>query len=104
MRARVLRLGLMLCGSQILLGGCCDRECMANAKRGLYSDQAKTRNESALALARCGDSAADTVPRLGQLIYDENVGVQSAAAYALRQIDTEQARKILKRAQERKRK
>lgn len=82
--------------------GCCDDDGLADAKRALYSGQAKARNDAALALARCGDKAADSVARLGQLLYDENVGVQSAAAYALRQIDTKQARGILEQAQARK--
>lgn len=63
--------------------------------RNLHSSDAGTRNEAALALARCGSLAERAVPRLIQMLYDDNVGVQSSAAYALRQIDTPAAREAL---------
>lgn len=82
-----------------LLGGCCkDDQVPANIHR-LYSSDARIRNDAALALARCGSPKADkAVARLSELLYDSNVGVQSAAAYALRKIDNESARKSLERA------
>jgi hypothetical protein len=39
------------------------------------------------------------VPRIAQLMYDENVGVASSAAYALRCIDSKRARLALKAAE-----
>jgi len=63
----------------------------------LSSRVAKERNNAALKLGRCGSKAARAVPLLEQLLYDENVGVQSAAAYALRKIDTPAARRIMDR-------
>ncbi|MCO6429929.1 MAG: HEAT repeat domain-containing protein [Deltaproteobacteria bacterium] len=85
--------------SVIALSGCCREKDIPDHINKLYSGSAKDRNQAALDLSRCGSSAAKAVPRLGQLIYDENVGVQSSAAYALRRIDTEEARKILERAE-----
>jgi HEAT repeat protein len=79
--------------------GCCSESDLPNFKKGLYSSVAKERNSAALGLAKCGEKASDSVSRLGQLLYDENVGVQSSAAYALRKIDTEAARTLLQRAE-----
>ena len=79
--------------------GCCNESDIPTYKKGLYSSVAKERNSAALGLAKCGEKASDSVSRLGQLLYDENVGVQSSAAYALRKIDTESARVILQRAE-----
>ena len=83
---------------------CCDHAGLGDAKRGLYNPDPKVRNESALALASCSAEAGDSVGRLGQLLYDRNVGVQSSAAFALRKIDNLEARAILKKAEERKEK
>jgi HEAT repeat protein len=85
-----------------LLSACCKEEKIPKLSRDLYSSSSKDRNDAALELARCGSAASKTVSRLGQLLYDENIGVQSAAAYALRKIDTKEARAILKRAEERR--
>ena len=79
--------------------GCCSESDLPNYKKGLYSPVAKERNSAALGLAECGERASDSVSRLGQLLYDDNVGVQSSAAYALRKIDTESARALLQRAE-----
>lgn len=65
----------------------------------LYSERAKDRNAGALSLARCGEDAQGAVGKLSQLLYDPNPGVQSAAAYALREIDTKQAQAALARAE-----
>jgi len=83
----------------ILAGGCCDKEALPRMKRSLYSQKSSERNEAALALSRCGKHAKDIVPRLISMLYDENVGVQSSAAYALREIDTPEARRALEQAQ-----
>ena len=72
--------------------GCCDKDQIPQFSQGLYSSKAKIRNQSALDLAKCGNAASRSVPRLAELLYDENVGVQSSAAYALREIDTVEAR------------
>jgi HEAT repeat protein len=89
---------LLLLGVQLI--GCCSESDLPSFKKGLYSPAAKERNAAALGLAKCGEKASDSVPRLGHLLYDENVGVQSSAAYALRKIDTETARKLLRRVEE----
>ncbi len=83
----------------LLLLGCCDNEALPKMKRNLYSQNASDRNEAALGLARCGAKAKDVVPRLASMLYDSNVGVQSSAAYALREIDTPDARRALEQAQ-----
>jgi HEAT repeat protein len=83
----------------LTLSSCCDKAEAAKARRDLYSALAKDRNEAALTLAQCGEAeAGPAVPRLIELMYDQNIGVQSSAAYALRKIDTKVARDALERA------
>ena len=66
---------------------------------GLRSSKSSVRNESALKLGRIGAPYAErAVPELVRLLSDENPGVQSAAAFALRKIDTDEARISLDRA------
>lgn len=98
--AKVLSL---LAGCSIILSACCNADDIPNLARQLNSSDARDRNDAALALARCGAKAGRAVPRLSQLLYDENIGVQSAAAYALRKIDTPQAREIMTRIDESRR-
>lgn len=90
---------LVLLGLVSFLGGCCNDKEIPKLTQNLYSGEPRERNDAALGLARCGDEAEGAVNRLAQLLYDENTGVQSAAAYALRQIDTESARAALERAE-----
>jgi HEAT repeat protein len=92
MRVLITMIGLFLMG-------CCDNEALPKMKQNLYSQNASERNEAALGLARCGAKAKDVVPRLAAMLYDSNVGVQSSAAYALREIDTSDARRALAQAQ-----
>ena len=87
----------------LTLVACCQSEEIPRHIDKLYSSQAKERNEGALALARCGVLSERAVPRLAALLYDENVGVQSSAAYALRKIDSLKAREVLERAEARRR-
>lgn len=94
---------LLFCLSTYLLQGCCNTEEIPKLTRLLNSSDAKDRNDAALSLARCGEKADRAVPRLSQLLYDDNVGVQSAAAYALRKIDTPSARAIMTRIEESRR-
>jgi HEAT repeat protein len=82
------------------LAACCDERALPTAIRNLYSDKASDRNKALLLIARCGDRAETSVPRIAQLMYDENVGVASSAAYALRSIDTKAARSALKAAEQ----
>ena len=70
------------------LVSCCDKQELPHNIDRLYSSNVRERNQATLDLARCGSDAASAVPRLGELLYDENVGVQSGAAYALQRIDT----------------
>lgn len=96
---RIFCLGIFWGLLAVLTGGCCDKEGLPRMKHSLYSQKSSERNEAALGLARCGTYAKDVVPRLISMLYDENVGVQSSAAYALREIDTPQARRALEQAQ-----
>jgi HEAT repeat protein len=84
-------------GLFLVLSGCCDSASIPDHIEALSSQVAKERNHAALKLGRCGDKAARAVPLLERLLYDENVGVQSSAAYALRTIDTPAARRIMER-------
>ena len=87
----------------LMLSSCCDKADAAKARKDLYSASAKERNDAALVLAQCGaDEGGKAVPRLIELIYDQNVGVQSSAAYALRKIDTKEARAALDKATKRR--
>ena len=81
------------------LAGCCDESQVSANLKKLYSRSPSDRNDAALALARCDTPESHkAVRRLGDLLYDSNVGVQSSAAYALRKIDTPEARQILEKA------
>jgi HEAT repeat protein len=90
----------IICSALIILtiASCCNEERLPQAQRDLYASDAKKRNEAALELASCGAKSASAVSRLRELLYDSNVGVQSSAAYALRKIDTPEAREALERA------
>lgn len=60
------------------------------------SDKESTiRNKAALELGAIGKKAEPAVPALIRLLKDPNGGVQTSAAYALRQIDSPRARKAL---------
>jgi HEAT repeat protein len=82
----------------LLLSSCCEQEKIPQLISKLYSAESTDRNDAALALARCGEKADRAVPRLRDLLYDPNVGVQSAASYALRKIDTPAARRAIDQA------
>lgn len=86
----------------LVICGCCDNDSIPKNINKLQSGYASVRNEAALSLARCGAKASAAVPTLSRLIYDDNVGVQSSAAYALRKIDTKEARAVLARAEEKR--
>ncbi len=91
----------MLLGAS--LSGCCSQDKADALRTKLYSASARERSQAASSLAYCGSKAESAVPRLAQLLYDENAGVQSMAAYALRKIDTPRARAIMKRTDESRR-
>lgn len=100
----VIRL-LALCSVGLLTAlGCCKEAELPALQRALYSSQASERNRAALEMAKCGSKARAAVPRLATLLYDPNVGVQSSAAFALRKIDTPEARKAIEEALEARRK
>ena len=83
----------------LLLSGCCNEAELPKATLGLYSANVRERTEALHALSRCGASAEPSVQRIAALMYDGNVGVASAAAYALRKIDSKQAREALSQAE-----
>lgn len=58
---------------------------------------AHERNTACLSLASLGPDAEDAVPALARLLKDQNNGVRSSAAYALRAIATTDAQKTLDR-------
>lgn len=61
----------------------------------LQSVDSHERNTAAQGLAAYGLSAKQAVKPLTRALHDENSGVQSSAAYALRKIDTPEARQVL---------
>ena len=83
-----------------LATGCCDEKGLPQALRNLHSEKASERNKALLLIGKCGERVDSAVPRIAQLMYDENVGVASSAAYALRSIDTKSARAALKAAEQ----
>lgn len=86
------------------LSSCCKEENIPSLLNKLGSSNVRERSQAALDLASCGSSAERAVPRLAQMLYDENPGVQSSVSYALRKIDTPEARKIMKAIDEERRK
>jgi HEAT repeat protein len=91
-----------LCFLLVQLAACCEADKISQNIQSLQHASPKVRNQAALDLAGCGERASKAVPLLGTLLYDENVGVQSSAAYALRKIDTPQARALIDAAVARK--
>jgi HEAT repeat protein len=83
--------------------GCCDQDSIPSNISKLSSGNTRDRSLAAQELSRCGSSAKNAVGPLSGLLYDDNVGVQSAAAYALRKIDTKEAREILERIETKRR-
>ena len=73
-------------------------ERMNELKEQLQSSNTRTRNRAALDLANYGRHAAPAIPQLKRLLNDPNGGVQTSAAYALRQIGTPEADAALKSA------
>lgn len=97
----MLKLLRVLCALCFFINctACCNEAELAKAFQALNSSKAGDRNEAALVMAKCGSPKADrAVPRLISMLYDQNVGVQSSAAYALRRIDTAAARAALEKA------
>lgn len=85
------------------LSACCHEAELPNAVRGLYSREVRERNQSLQTIAQCGAKAEKletSVPRIAALMYDPNVGVASSAAYALRRINSDEAKAALKTAEE----
>lgn len=79
---------------------CCDEKALSGALKDIYSDKASQRNKALQVISQCGKRGESAVPRIAQLMYDDNVGVASSAAYALRKIDSKAARAALKRAED----
>lgn len=84
-----------------MLAGGCRNTGEADVKRvikAMHSSDPAVRNQAALEAAGFGDAASKVVPELIRLLNDENRGVQSGAAYALRRIGTPEAERALARA------
>ena len=64
-------------------------------KASLRSADSKERNRAALRIASYGPAAKEITPEVIRLLADPNGGVRSSAAYALREIDTAEAKKAL---------
>jgi len=81
----------------LILVGCGDpKKEVPQLEKKLFSVEAKERSKAALRLGRIGSPhGVRAVPTLIRLLGDENPGVRSAAAYALREIDTPHARAAL---------
>jgi hypothetical protein len=77
------------------LSGCCREAEIPSALKGLYSSDPREKNRSLQVLAQCPQQSEPSVPRIAALMYDGNVGVSSSAAYALRKIDSKEAREAL---------
>lgn len=90
---------LMLIFFAVLFSACCDEGQLGSAKRDLYSVDHRRKTKALQVVGRCGERVDDVVPHIASLMYDKNVGVASAAAYALRRIDTVSARKALEKAE-----
>jgi HEAT repeat protein len=93
MNSRVVGVLLMFLGS-----ACCHESEIPMALKGLYSSDPRDKNRALQVLARCPQQSESSVQRIAALMYDENVGVASSAAYALRKIDSKQAREALEQA------
>ena len=98
---RLFRTMVALCLS--LVSACCDEEALPGAIDQLTSPKESDRNRALHIVGRCGTKADRAVPTIERLMYDQNVGVASSAAYALRKIDTPSARAALKAAEQLKR-
>jgi hypothetical protein len=77
------------------LSGCCREAEIPSALKGLYSSDPREKNRSLQVLAQCPQQSEPSVQRIAALMYDGNVGVASSAAYALRKIDSKEAREAL---------
>lgn len=98
MRARGCLLAVAFVCSGVL-SGCCHEADVPLALRGLYSADPREKNKSLQTLAQCPQQSKPSVQRIASLMYDPNVGVASSAAYALRKIDSKEARKALEAAE-----
>ncbi len=63
----------------------------------LNSSDSSIRNSAAMKLGSYGSDAEAAVRPLARLLGDENGGVRSSAAFALRKIDTPEARRALEK-------
>ena len=90
---------LLLVCMVVIFAGCCKESELPNANRGLYSQDHREKTQALQVFAQCGERSQGAVQRIAALMYDKNVGVASAAAYALRKINTKEAQEALKNAE-----
>lgn len=96
----MIRRKLVLAAGAILLAGvfACGKpspEKIEQLTKELSAKASGDRNRAALELAGYGGTARAAVPGLARCLRDENSGVRSSAAYALREIGTPDAIKAL---------
>ena len=82
----------------LTLSSCNSATELKTLKRDLRSSDTKVKNQAALRAASFGKSAEPLVPELIMLLRDPNGGVRSSAAFALREIDSDDARAALEKA------
>jgi HEAT repeat protein len=95
MRVKIFQLFYLLIF--VLFTGCENSSRVPEHIQTLQRGTAHEKSEAAMSLGRIGSPKA--VPAVGiliRLLEDKNTGVQSAAAYALRKIDTPLAKQALK--------
>ncbi len=63
--------------------------------KALKHSDSSVRNQAAMELASLGEDGKSAVPALAQALSDPNGGVRSSVAFALRKIDTPEARRAL---------
>lgn len=85
--------GLLLCSGAAC--GKADPQTIDRLAKELSAKTSSERNHAALELAGYGIGAKAAVPSLVRCLRDENAGVRSSAAYALRSIGTPDAVKAL---------
>ncbi|MCB0343870.1 MAG: HEAT repeat domain-containing protein [Bdellovibrionales bacterium] len=87
---------ILLASSLFLASACSDPEIeIPKLIKQLKSSDSSARNNAAMKLGSYGGDAQSAVRPLASLLNDENGGVRSSAAFALRKIGTPEAKRAL---------